>query len=168
LLTRNHRQEGLCRAYIQAVAARCGMSWSSPQPDYGIDMSLRDIAKLNGSRTESGYTLDVQAKATTRGHIRAHYVHCDIKVATYHALRLTVRDTPRILVVLFLPARETDWLAWTEDSLLVRRCAYWISLRDQPPIANRKSVRLAIPRSNVFSPAGLREIMERIKRRGKL
>lgn len=164
MLTRNHRQEGLCRAYIQAVASHCGMSWSIPTPDYGVDLSLHEIIDLDGQLVQSDLRIDVQAKATTRAQRSAGSIGCDIEVSTYNALRLASSDGTRLLVVLVLPARETEWLTWTERSLLLRRCAYWISLRGKPPTLNRSSVRVWIPRANVFSSSAVRAIIDRLRR----
>jgi hypothetical protein len=65
VLTRNQQQEGLSRAYLQAVAARAGMSVSVPSPDTGIDLSVHDIITVGQQRIESGYRIDFQAKSTT-------------------------------------------------------------------------------------------------------
>jgi hypothetical protein len=43
LLTKQHGQEALSRAYVQAIAGACGMGYSLPNPDYGIDLPLEDI-----------------------------------------------------------------------------------------------------------------------------
>ena len=40
MITRPHRQEALCRAYVQAVAAQAGLICSRPEPDYGIDLYM--------------------------------------------------------------------------------------------------------------------------------
>ncbi len=167
MLTRNHRQEALSRAYVQAVAACCGMSSSTPLPDYGIDLSLHDILLVSGRRVESGCKLDVQAKCTTRASVQRDHVRHDLEVASYNALSLVTAGCPRILVVLVLPAKEADWCSQTEQELVVRHCAYWLSLRGREPTTNRKSVRVLLPRSNVFSIKALKGIMERLKQGGE-
>ena len=167
MLTRNHRQEALSRAYVQAVAACCGMSSSTPLPDYGIDLSLHDILLVGGRRVESGCKLDIQAKCTTRAGLQGDYVRHDLEVSSYNALRLVTAGCPRILVVLVLPAKEADWFSQTEEELVVRHCAYWLSLRGRGPTTNRKSVRVLLPRANVFSVGALKGIMERVKGGGE-
>jgi hypothetical protein len=164
VLTRNHRQEGLSRSYITAVAARCGMGWSVPHPDYGIDLTLNDIASYGGWLGESGYKLDVQGKSATRAHVTATHVKHDLERRTYDLLRQNALGTPRILVVLVLPQDEALWLAQTEQELTLRHCAYWVSLRGSPPSTNRRSVRVEVPRANIFSVEALQNLMRRIKR----
>jgi Domain of unknown function (DUF4365) len=94
LLTRNHRQEALSRAYVQAIAARCGMSVSTSYPDYGIDMSLNEIEISDHVRRESGYKLDVQAKATTRAGVTEDSVWYDLEVRSYDLLRASPVKKP--------------------------------------------------------------------------
>lgn len=163
VLTRNHRQEGLCRAYIQAVAAQCGMSASTPYPDYGIDMTLNEIELSQGIHSESGYRLDVQAKSATRVGRVEGVIRYDLDLRSYDVLRRPAPGSPRMLVVLLLPRDESRWCSQTEDQLVLRHCAYWISLRGWSPSVNRRSVRLSIPAAQMFSPDALRTIMGRIK-----
>ena len=84
MMTRNHRQESLCRAYVLAIAAQAGLTWSRPQEDYGIDLSLR-------------------------------------------------------------------------------HCAYWMSLKGYSPRTAIRTIRIAIPLTNVFSVEALLSLMERVR-----
>jgi Domain of unknown function (DUF4365) len=167
MLTRNHRQEGLCRAYVRAITARCGMSISEPSPDYGIDLTLNDIAVAGNRRFESGYRLDVQVKSSVRTAAGAIDVKYDLDLPAYELLRQPGVGCPRILVVLLVPRNETQWTAQTEDELLLRHCAFWLSLKGRGATRNRRSVRLVLPRANVFSVTALRKIMHRIKTGGE-
>jgi hypothetical protein len=164
LLTRNHRQEALCRAYIQAIAARSGMSSSMPAPDYGTDLSLHDIETHGNRRSESGYRLDIQAKSTTLAKMGPTQLRYDLRLKDYEYLRHPAPGCPRFLVVLILPRDEADWVAQSEAELLVRRCAYWVGLKGRGSTTNRKQVRVAIPRANVFSVEALQDLMQRYKR----
>ncbi len=163
MLTRNHRQEGLCHGYVATIAARCGMSWSNPRPDYGIDLTLNDIGLVGDYRAETGYKIDVQGKSVTLGRLTGIDLKYDLEKRAYDLLRETAVGTPRILVVLVLPRVESRWTAQTERELIVRHCAYWTSLRGAPPRPNRRSVRVLIPRANVFSVRALRGLMRRVK-----
>jgi hypothetical protein len=167
MLTWNQRQEELCRAYIQAIAACCGLSSSAPRLDFGIDVILHEIARIQNRLIESGFRLDVQAKSTTLACVEEAAIRYDLEVRTYDVLRMPAPGCPRILVVLVLPPDEADWFGQTEDALVLRHCAYWLSLRGQAATKNRKSVRIRIPRANVFSVSALQFMMARI-RRGEL
>jgi hypothetical protein len=162
LLTRNQRQESLSRAYVQAVVARAGMSVSVPTPDAGIDLSVHDIIEVGRQRIESGYRIDIQAKSTSIAHLDTAQVRYDLEVPSYESLRYPAGN-PRILIVLVLPEDEAEWLSQTEQELTLRRAAYWLSLRGAPETRNRRSVRVSIPRGNVFSAEALQAMMARIK-----
>jgi hypothetical protein len=51
---------------------------------------------------------------------------------------------------------------------MLRYCAYWTCLQGQPQSSNKATVTVPIPRSNMFSVAGLTEIMARIGRKETL
>jgi hypothetical protein len=163
LLTQPHRQEALSRAYVQAIAAACGMGYSLPNPDYGIDLTLEDIVVREQRRVPSGWKLDVQAKSTTLAAVAGANVKYDLGVRAYDDLRDPEAPCPRILVVLVLPEDESAWLAQSEAELILRRCAYWYALRGRGRTTRRRTVRLSIPRANVFSVEALRGIMGRLK-----
>ena len=69
MLTTQHRQELLSRAYVAAVAASVGMNFSTRDFDYGIDLTLHEVttrkSRITGKRrfVESGRTLDIQIKS---------------------------------------------------------------------------------------------------------
>jgi len=165
LLTRNHRQEALCRAYIHAVAAQAGLGYSIPTPDYGIDLCLRTIVSRGNRRTDGGIQLDIQAKSTTRAGIGDTEVAYDLGVEAYNDLRETEVQCPRILVVLVLPTAEAQWLNQSPDELTLRHCAYWVSLRGRPPTDAVRTVRVFLPLANVFSVTAVQAIMQRISER---
>jgi hypothetical protein len=166
MLTQNHRQEALSRAYIQAIIAKAGMSYSVPSNDYGIDLVANDVERYGRHRRESGYRLDIQAKSTTLARLQTSIIQYKLDLRAYDYLRRTGAGCPRILVVLVLPDRQAIWCSQSEDELVLRHCAYWMPLAGMPRTANRKSILLGIPRTNLFSPEALRGIMKRIKAGG--
>jgi hypothetical protein len=166
VLTRNHRQEALCRAYVQAVAARAGMSLGMSFPDDGIDLSLLDIDQDDGQRWESGYRIEVQAKSVSQAVAGGPSIRYDLDVRAFNVLRTASPKAARILVVLLLPSDESQWLAQTEAEMTIRHCAYWLSLAGRASSPNRRSVRLLIPRANVFPPAAVRDMIAQLKTGG--
>ena len=165
MLTRNHRREALSRAYVEIVAAQCGMACISPRiHDYGIDFTLREIRRRGRRLGESGFGLDVQAKSTSLGNLTDSEVLYDLAVKNYDDLREPTLGSFRILVVLVLPKAEKQWSTQTEEQLTLRYCAYWASLLRQGPTSNRRTVRIAIPRTNIFSAKALPLLVEKIKK----
>jgi hypothetical protein len=164
-MTDQHRMEQLSRAYVQAVAAVCGCTWSIPMPDYGIDLALRQVALRRKKWNEVGPPLSVQLRSTLAATVTAVEIIYDLDADTYKFLRRATISSPAILVLLVLPSDRAEWINHTEDRLELRRCAYWLSLRGQPASTNTASVRVNIPRANQFTPTALTRIMEAIRQR---
>jgi hypothetical protein len=168
MMTREHRQEALCRAYVQAVAAQAGLLWSKTEPDYGIDLSLRSVGVQGNRRRDSGAQLDLQLKSTTRAAVKAAEVRYDLDVQSYNDLRDENCPCPRLLVVLILPAEEAQWVSQTTEELTLRHCAFWISLKGHAPTSATSTVRVTIPLANVFSAEEVTRLMQRAAERKDL
>jgi hypothetical protein len=165
MMTREHRQEALCRAYVQTVAAMAGVGTSKPEPDYGIDLLLREIAVVDGHHQDTSVQIDLQLRATTRASMTETALVYDLDVNTYNKLRIFSAGAPRILIVLVMPEAEGEWLSQLPDQLAIRHCAYWLSLEGAPPSIASRSVRVTIPMENVFSPESVRTLMQRARER---
>lgn len=165
MITDAHRKELLSFAWVEAIAACCGLSSCRPYPDYGVDIILKRVATVLRSgeskpiRVPSGYSLELQLKSTVAAMVRDDEVVYDLKADAYSKLADADVGCERILVVLVLPHDEQSWVDATEDGLRLRGCAYWISLRGRPVEPGKTKVRIAIPRANVFSPQTLECIM---------
>jgi hypothetical protein len=160
-LTRNHRQEALCRAYVQAVAAQAGVATSSLSFDYGIDLSLRAIRQRENRYQDARVQVDLQLRSTTRANVSNAQVSYDLDARTYNYLR-EFSPIHCLLVVLVLPEDEEEWLGQSMEELIVRHCAYWISLTGAEAKDAVSSVRITLPRTQIFSVAGVRSLMDRL------
>ena len=80
----------------------------------------------------------------------------------YDDLRHVDYQSPRILVVVVVPEDVSSWLEQTDAQMVLRRCAYWLSLRGAEPSPNEHSVSVRIPRANVLGVESLRAMMTRI------
>jgi hypothetical protein len=163
VLTKAHRQEALSRAYVQAVAAQAGMSYNVRERDYGIDVMLCGIKRSGQGFMETGPYVDLQLKSTIRANVTATEVIYDLDVKNYELLRVVTKNRLRFLVVLVLPKSEKDWLNQTENELSVRQCAYWLSLEGWDEARPKSSIRISIPRQNVFSVSFLEELCKRVR-----
>jgi hypothetical protein len=162
MLTENHIKEGLSRAYILAVAHRAGVNCSVREFDYGIDGTFHDVRIRDGRRVESGFPLDFQAKASDGCEIGDHEVVYDLEAKSHRDLT-DPEGTARILIVLALPKDPNEWLAVSPDALVLKRCAWWLSLRGQVPTTNEKKQRIKIPIAQRFDVAALVGMMARLK-----
>jgi hypothetical protein len=164
-VTPKQQREELSKAYVAAVAARCGFKlgvWS--QDDDCLDVTVGAAGVLGGG-TLAGPKLDLQLKASNDpSHVHSEHISWSLSRDHYDILRGKALS-PRILVVLVLPVKEDDWLHHSAESLILRRCAYWESLRGRDAIEGLAgSTTVHIPRTNIFSPLTLRELMEKVSR----
>ena len=158
VVSRADRQEALSRAYVHAIAAGAGYTVS--QPD--IDRDSIDLTVAAGGRMRP--KLDIQLKATINLAPSADGFTFPLSIKNYDDLRAPTQ-TPRILVILDMPRQENDWIEVSLEELVLRRAAYWSSLRKFPESDNKTTVTIQIPNSNVFDVVGLRALMD-LSRRG--
>ena len=71
MTTQQHRQAALCRAYVHAAAAQAGLLCSKPDPDYGIDLSLRMVEVRDRRYSDTSVQIDLQLRSTTRANVAA-------------------------------------------------------------------------------------------------
>ena len=108
MLISSHRQEGLSRAYIHAIASRCGLGCSFREFECGIVLSIHAIRRKGRRYLESGFNLDIQAKSSIRAVLTPTDVLYDLEVKSYDDLRDIDVGCPRILVLLILPEVEAS------------------------------------------------------------
>lgn len=156
--------EELSLVYVRAVASRAGFSVEEVRRDRdSIDVHICARGPLHGGPVESPI-LDIQLKSTARDLLDdEREITYDLKVKNYNDL---TRPTlvPRILVVLLLPRDPMSWLTWTEEALVLRRCAYWLFLKGRPPTLNKATERVFLPRAQVFDTPCVRRLLEKVAR----
>ena len=168
MITRQQVQEDLSLAYLRAVVAKVGLTYDLPMRDFGIDGTTSRITRKHGRLVPSGVRLDVQLKSSINATVENDYVSYELDIRAYEILRDDTAESPRILVLLILPKDEREWIEQDEERLIMRKCAYWISIRGYAGTANLKSITIRIPRGNVFSMGNLRDMMDTINQGGIL
>ena len=158
-------KEELSISYINAIAAVCKFGFEVTRVDFdSIDATITSNGKLTAGSVFRSPELKLQLKATERLALNKEgkFVF-PLKKKNYDDLRGNTL-TPRLLVVLNLPDVENQWLTHSINDLIIRKCAYWLNLKGLPDVANTESVTVYIPRSNVFSPDSLNEIMIKVSK----
>ena len=150
----NAMKERFSFAYVEAVASQAGYWIADPRVDrWSVDgILMGDTVGLP--------RLDFQLKATSRDVVRGEHLHFPLPIGNYNDLRLQARAA-RILIVLQLPENVEEWINQSRDEMCQRYCAYWLSLRNRPPVANTTSVTVEIPLSNMFNSSQLAELMSK-------
>ncbi len=109
--------------------------------------------------------LDLQLKATINlGAASDGQYRYPLKRRNYDLLRLPT-VVPRILVLLSLPPDESQWMSVTPEELVIRKCAYWVSLQGYRETDNTTSVTITVPEQNRFDVAALQRLMDRARNR---
>jgi Domain of unknown function (DUF4365) len=158
MLPITQRMELLSRAYFQAIVAQAGGTWAVPIPDFGIDFSIHHIGTSSHFHVDEGDLMHVQLKCTAAAQYREKddcFIH-DLEIKAYDFLRIPNVKIPRLLVYYVMPADESLWLSQDHEGLTLRHCAYYASLAGLPATANERTVRITIPRRQVFSVEYLR------------
>jgi len=154
LLADNDVKCSLSIAYVQAIAAHAGyLCGSPPEPDRdSVDLQIAAGGLMRPK-------LDLQLKASIRLTNSGTNFSFPLKLKNYNDLRVPTQ-TPRLLIVLDLPKKSEHWLKSDVKQLVLRRAAYWVSLRDLPEAASAASVTIIIPKSNIFDVKALIGLME--------
>lgn len=158
----------LSYGYLHAVASKAGMSCRESnrhEDNNGIDAQLTAWLPYVDDDALTEVDLKVQLKATV-GVPHDDGANLEYRLRgqnRYNDLRSETLNVARILVVLFLPDDEAHWLEHTVDQLVLRRCAYWQSLRGAPAISG-DSATVKIPKTQIFSPKTVLEIAMRLSR----
>ena len=126
--------------------------------DSGIDATITVPGKINSKRLPR---FDIQIKLTSLSVLKEESIKYRLSAKNYNESE-DDPFVPQLLIVVLLPSNVNDWVSQTEESLCLKRCGYWLSLRGQPPVHNQTTITVEIPRQNIFSPDALKTIMERI------
>ena len=168
MITLQHTQEELSRAYITAAGGRAGLivNLKGRSQDYKVDGSLHEVQFINGIRGESGFPLDFQMKASTVWTCRNGMIVYKLDAATYDFLAGRAASkgaTPIILILMCLPKNEHSWTCFKEHRVQLRRCCYWTRITGSAK-GNRSTVTIRIPKGNLVTPEVLRDLIEKVRR----
>lgn len=154
------QKEQFSRAYVSAVAAAAGCNIS----DWKVDDDSIDIGF--GRRSGRRARLEAQLKCTSAHTPSPERLAFPLPVKNYDDLRDPNLHVPRILVVLVVPDDVGAWVRQNHNRLVMRRCAWWTSLRNAPTTANDNTVTVHLPVANLFGAASLTGMLDLIDQGG--
>ena len=81
----------------------------------------------------------------------------ELPVKNYNDLRwpIPLLYVPRILIVVHVPADPADWMTCDSQQMVLKRCAYWMSLAGFAETTNTSSVTVKVPTEQVFDSEAL-------------
>lgn len=172
-MTENDIMAELSYAYLHAVAARAGFGCkvgSRIDDGASVDAFVRVDEKMASDSVLWNFDIEVQLKATKQvlTEIEGRYSYFFKGIKRYDRLRDPGSPLPKLLVVLLLPSDPTQWLTLDENSLISRKCAYWVSLEGAPASDNNTGKTIAIPKSQLLTVGGLREVALTLSRQEEL
>ncbi len=147
-LTAVNRESELSYAYLHAIASHAGVNCKTSNrhdDNAGIDAMLTGWEPFPNGGSLTEVDIKVQLKASIKppfddGDSLSYFLS---GTQQYDDLRRETHASPRILAVLFLPPKVEDWLTHSNEQLVLRKCAYWVSLRGsthgQPGRGHRKN-----------------------------
>ncbi len=144
-------------AFLRAISAVAGCSIQEADVD---DDSVDWTVSCRLAPTHP--RLDIQMKCTGTDDGQGDSIRHRLKRKNYDDLSIANLMTPRILVLVIVPAEIADWLAPSPQQFVMRHCAYWISLAGWPETQNEQSVTISIPRTRLFTVDTLSGIMRRV------
>lgn len=156
----------LSQAYVHAVVSRlgCVCQWANRQLDnLGIDA----IVRFEGSfpkhpEARNSLTLDVQVKSTSQNlefdASGERIIFDGLTKNVYDRFRDKNRSVPALLVLLSLPNDSQQWLRLSEEELILKKCAYWVSLKGAPECSG-ETKRIFFPKKQLFNVDQLKHII---------
>jgi hypothetical protein len=174
-LSNNDIESELSYAYLHAVASKAGVMSkhvTRHEDNKGIDAHLTAWGPFpeGGYLNEIDLKIQLKAKKGVPPCQNAHFSYFlqDRNSKRYNELRAETTSTHRILVILFLPDSIEEWLKHTEDELILKNCAYWVSLRGAKSSENDTGQTIYIPKAQTFDPQSLISIFSRLSKNEKL
>jgi hypothetical protein len=170
VLTEQNIEAELSYAYLHAVASKAGFAceYTTRHMDsVAVDAIVREEGRFLASDSVLGsFEAHLQLKATYQRlkEIDGRWSF-SLPIHQYNRLREPRIQNSRILVVMQLPANPEEWLRHSEDALVAKQCAYWVSLRGAPATDNEKEQTVYVPRLQLLSPESLTALMTRLSRR---
>jgi hypothetical protein len=155
------QQEQFSNAYLLAVATVAGFKLAKTDiDDDSIDFSISGKG-FNGKYSRA--QLDVQLKCYIQHRsIGIQGFSYPLKIKNYNDLRVTDILIPRLLMVVVVPEKISDWLTQSDNEAQMKYCGYWQSIRDMRETSNTSTVSITIPQTNRLDVQGLTELMQRV------
>jgi hypothetical protein len=155
-MTEEQQKEQFSKAYVRAVAAAARINIYEPVvDDDSVDIGFAIRSVIGRPQPPR---LEAQLKCTAVADSDGQNFRFELKLKNYNDLRGD-HYVPRVLIVVVVPTVSKDWLIQNHESLALRHCGYWLSLREFPETTNTAKVTVAIPRSHVFTIEALRSFL---------
>lgn len=167
MITQQHTQESLSRAFVYAVAGMAGVNLSIDRTfDYGIDGTFRPVAVRGDRRVENGIALDFQLKCTTQWVEDEDQIRYDLKAKNFNDMVTREEDAVSIILLLLcIPTEQARWAEFSGDHLILRKCCFFGFMQGEPVQNESSTRRVWIPRANLLTAESLNHLLWAERRR---
>lgn len=160
---RTRAKEDLSIAYLLAVCAKSGVLFDLKRHDEeGADVNLsKSVSTSLHPRVIANIEAQLKSTSSTSFYKdTGNKIIYKAKAKCYNDL-IEQRGTPLYLFLLILPADEEECVHFSVEELLIRKCMYWAKLDSSEKKATSDFVDIELSKSNVVSPDGLNDIMQK-------
>jgi len=158
MLLPNDIKEELSHLYVYALATKAGYSFERKRMDRdSVDVSVCAKGSVDATSKILSPQIDIQLKATSQEY-DGDFIPFPLPIKNFRELQANTM-TPRILVVLLLPARDESWVPWTHEEVSLKGKAYWLSLATHKESENCSSQTVKIPKTNCLNHVSLKNLM---------
>lgn len=150
----NARKDHFSRAVVRVIAATAGVGATVPE----LDQDSEDIQfAAPDTGTHPGAKLSAQLKCSEAIDPSGDEFAFELPVKNYNDLRWPPESlyVPRILIVVHVPHDPVEWMVCEPEQMVLRRCAYWLSLAGSGETSNSSSVTVKVPTEQVFDAKAL-------------
>lgn len=146
------QKERFSRAWVIAAASAADYTYSIVLDDNrGVDMTV----------SSDSHAIDFQLKATSRPRVISGCLIHDLDVRTYDLLRSKNRSAGTALSLVVVGGDTSSWHDMDDSKTTLACAAYYLPLMGMPESANKQTVRLRVPLSNLLTPGAMRDLMEK-------
>ena len=121
-------QEQFSKAFILSIASLAGCGGRCTRGPTSTASTGPCRAGCRAARK-----LDLQVKSLRAAPGDGEHVPYPLKRKNYDDLSLPELLAPRLLVLVLIPRDPASWLQCSPDQLVLRHCAYWLSLAGARP-----------------------------------
>lgn len=146
------RKEDLSKSYLQALCAVKEIAMEiNTHDDDSIDFILKKMLTLNSGKPFNA-AIGVQLKSSSSNYTETgSFYSWPLKIKNYRDLRMdsTIKS---YLFLLILPRNEDEWIMQNIESLTIKKCMFWLDLKEMPDSENIETVTLHFPKTNIVTP----------------
>ncbi|WP_027341146.1 DUF4365 domain-containing protein [Hamadaea tsunoensis] len=162
MLDANQHQGKFGEDYVRVLASAAGLIVFKEDLDVdGVDLGFRATGR-HGRVYSPAIEAQVKTWSQPAG-TSGNLVYRGLSESQFSQLAGPDYTVPRFLFVICVPTDSRQYATSTMDGILLRNLGYFVSLRDEQPIANPDRKRkhpVKVPTANVLTATTLRRLTE--------